>query len=431
MITLWLDQSTPGPSADGERRSAMSWSRRLLVLAVAGGLAGSTTAVALADGSGGPGPGPGRGIPEQVFAPYFETYAPGSAGDAVEAARESGAKDLIFAFLETNAPGSCTVYWNGDTGTPVEWSDFGPQIQQIRDEGGNVWPSFGGYTASVTDTNLADSCTSVTAIAREYERVITTYGFTRLDFDIESDYCAEFANPPIDTICAIEGSLANTAAINRRNQALSLVQQWAAAHRWPLQIEYTIPVAQSGPLAAEDFELQNAVANGVRLDIVNALTFDYYSGTAEEMATDTMTAAEGTLAELEALYPDAPAPQLWHMVGVTDMIGIDDYGPYETFTLQDAYKVEAWAAQQHLGLLSFWALQRDNQTGNPTIYPGDADVCPFTGTASATGTWPAGDAASGDCSSLVQYRWEFSHIFEPFTREFPFRFFGGPPSRHH
>lgn len=357
----------------------MSWSRRFGVLGAIGALVGGGTSVALA---GGPHGGSGNGqIPERVFAPYYETYL---TGDAAQISQQSGARDLIFAFLQTAAAGSCTVDWNGDASTPVEWSQFGPEIQEIREHGGNVWPSFGGYSADNFGTDLADSCHSVSAIAAELERVITTYGFTRLDFDVEG--------------LSLSNGNGNSNGVTDRNQAIATVQQWAAARHRPLQIVYTLPVAQSGPLAPEDNVLSNAIANGVKIDIVNALTFDYYGGEPNEMATDTMTAAQGTLSELQQLYPHAPIQRLWRMVGVTDMIGIDDYGPDETLTFSDAYMVESWAAEHHLGLLSFWALQRDN------------GGCPFTGTQA---TWTG---ASNSCSSVAQSTWEYSQIFEPFTR---------------
>ena len=50
-----------------------------------------------------------------------------------------------------------------------------------------------------------------------------------------------------------------------------------------------------------------------------------------------------------------------------------------------------WATAKGLGELSFWALQRDN------------GGCP-------------GTAGSNTCSGLKQSTWQFSHLFEPFTR---------------
>jgi hypothetical protein len=78
------------------------------------------------------------------------------------------------------------------------------------------------------------------------------------------------------------------------------------------------------------------------------------------------------------------------MIGVIEMPGIDDYGPGETFTTEDAVAVEEWAEAQKINTLSFWALQRDN------------GGCPGTG-------------GSDSCSGITQDTWAFSHTFEPFT----------------
>jgi hypothetical protein len=314
---------------------------------------------------------PGHGLPQRVFAPYFETYD--TSGDLAALSQQSGARYLSLAFLETDQPGSCTAYWNGATSSPVASSSFGSDIAAIQARGGNVIPSFGGFTADTTNTDIADSCTSVSAIAQVYENVITTYHVPRIDLDVEAD------------------SLNNTAGINRRNQAIAQVEAWAAEHGRRIQFSYTLPSLTTGLDTQDEAVLQNAIADGARISVVNLLTFDYFIGTAQEMATDTITAADGLHSQLEALYPQASPGRLWRMVGVTEMPGIDDFGPDETFTQADAATIIRWAQRTGIGTLSFWALQRDNGT------------CP-------------GTKGAGACSGLTQPTWYFSHLFEPFTR---------------
>ena len=79
------------------------------------------------------------------------------------------------------------------------------------------------------------------------------------------------------------------------------------------------------------------------------------------------------------------------MIGITEMPGIDDFGPDETFSTADAHTILHWADQQGVGLISFWALQRDN------------GGCP-------------GTKGAGTCSGVAQPDWYFSHVFEHFTR---------------
>jgi hypothetical protein len=317
-----------------------------------------------------------RPFPEHVFAPYFQAY---TGADPAEVSQASGARYLTMAFLQTQVTGSCDILWNGDPAKPVARSVFGPEIARIRATAGDVVPSFGGYSADSTATEIADSCTDVARIAAAYQKVITTYDVTRLDMDIE------------------DASLADTAAIDRRNQAIHLVQEWARRHHRPLQIVYTLPTAPTGLEPDAVNVLTSAIRYGARVDIVNIMTFDYYDDQPHDMVADTRTAAAGLVTKLRALHPHRSTAQLWTMVGVTEMIGIDDYGtggeagPPEVFTLADARAVRSWATANHLGQLSFWALGRDN------------GGCP-------------GTAGSDDCSGVAQKPYQFTHIMAPFTR---------------
>jgi hypothetical protein len=329
---------------------------------------GLTAAGASAATAAGPG---GHGLPPHVFAPYFETYDSADGGLAA-LSQASGARYQTLAFLQTAQPGSCTAYWNGDTTQPIAASSYGADIAALQARGGNAIPSFGGYSADTTGTELADSCTSVPAIARVFEQLITTYRVPRIDLDVEAD------------------SLSNTAGINRRNQAIALTEAWAAAHHRSIQFSYTLPTFATGLTAPGLAVLQNAVADHARVSVVNIMTFDYYYGTAQEMATDTETAGAGLVSQLQTLYPGASPARLWPMVGVTEMPGIDDFGPDETFTQADAVTVAHWARSKGIALLSFWALQRDN------------GGCP-------------GTKGAGNCSGVAQPTWYFSHTFEPFT----------------
>ncbi len=316
-----------------------------------------------------------KALPAHVVAPYFEAYN----GDSLSGlASASGNKYLTMAFLQTASVGSCTPYWNGDSSMPVAQGTFGADIDTIQAGGGDVIPSFGGFAADDGGTEIADSCTSVSSIAAAYEKVITTYDVSRIDLDVE------------------DNSLRNAAGLDRRNKAVAMVQQWAAANGRPVQFSYTLPTTEHGLTSGTLGDgsglsvLQNAVADGVRLDVVNLMTFDYYDGITHDMAADTETAIQGLHDELAQLYPSKTDAQLWGMTGVIEMPGVDDYGPAETFTTANATTVYNWAVAKGINTLSFWALQRDN------------GGCP-------------GSGASDTCSGIAQSTWQFSHTFEPFN----------------
>ncbi|PYC69167.1 chitinase [Streptomyces tateyamensis] len=308
-------------------------------------------------------------LPAHVYAPYFEAW---NGQDPAALAKQAGVKYLSMAFLQTAETGSCTAYWNGDSSQPIAAATFGSSIKSIQAAGGDVIPSFGGYTADTTKTDIADSCTSVSSIAAVYEKLVTTYNVHRIDLDVEQD------------------SLTNSAGIDRRNKAIAQVESWAAANGRTVQFSYTLPTNTDGLDSGGRAVLANAVANKARIDVVNIMTFDYYTGATIEMAKATETAGQGLENYLASLYPGKSATQLWAMVGVTEMQGIDDYGKAETFTTADAATVLNWAKSKGINELSVWALQRDN------------GGC-------------VGTAGSDSCSGIGQSSWYFSHAFEPFT----------------
>ena len=349
--------------------------RHLRVLATAAATLAASAGAVLASSAAShaaaatPAASTGTPIPAHVFAPYFEAY---NGDDPATMSQQSGAKYLTMAFIQTASKGSCTVDWDGDTSTPISSSTYGSSIATIRANGGDVIPSFGGYAADDGGTEIADSCTDVSSIAAAYENVITTYNVTRLDLDTE------------------DNSLTNTAGIDRRNKAIKMVEDWAAANGRTVQFSYTLPTTTSGLASSGLAVLKNAVTNNARIDVVNIMTFDYYDGATHEMANDTKTAATGLEKQLATLYPSKTAAQLWATIGVTEMPGIDDYGAAETFQTSDAPTVLSWANSQGIAEISFWALQRDN------------GGCVGTG-------------GSDTCSGIAQSTWYFSNTFEPFT----------------
>jgi hypothetical protein len=151
-----------------------------------------------------------------------------------------------------------------------------------------------------------------------------------------------------------------------------------------------MPVTPTGLTSGEISILQNAKTEGATVSLVNIMTFDYYTGQTYEMASATESAAQALYSELQSLNPGDTSAQLWSMIGITEMPGIDDYGSAETFTEADATTVLNWAEQQGVSTLSFWALERDN------------GGCVGTG-------------GQDSCSGIAQPTWYFSNTFAPFT----------------
>jgi hypothetical protein len=312
-------------------------------------------------------------LPAHVYAPYYETYLAPNTPSISATAQSSGAKYFTLAFLQSTGKGSCSLDWNGLASQPLNY--YASDIAALRAAGGDVIPSFGGFSADDGGTEIADSCTNVSQIAADYESVITTLGVTRLDMDVESK------------------SLNNTAGIDRRNQAIAMTEAWAAANGIPLQIQYTIPVEQYGLDPNGEAVLQSAVANGATVTSVNIMVFDYYiagEGTVN-MGQAAINAATNTHAQLASIYPSLSSAQIWNMEAMTLLPGIDDYPKKtEVTSLTDAQTMLNFAQANNLNLLSTWAIQRDN------------GGCP-------------GTRDSNTCSGITQNTWDFSHVLESFT----------------
>jgi len=281
-------------------------------------------------------------------------------------------KYLTLAFLQTSTAGSCRLDWNGDPKQGIAGGRYRSQIAELRSAGGDVIVSFGGFSADSTRTELADSCGSINHIVADYENLVTLYGVSRLDFDIEAK------------------SLTYTLGINRRDRAITELEAWASANHYPLQVSFTMPATAAGLVGTGVKVLQNAIANHTRVDVVNIMTFDYYNGTTK-MGAAAISAAQGLHAQLAELYPTKSSRQLYAMEGITMMPGIDDNPNLaEVTSLANVSRVFAWAKSHGVDTLSIWAIQRDN------------GGCPGTN-------------GSNRCSGISQSKWAFSHILEPFT----------------
>src|SRR5690242_12736076 len=242
-------------------------------------------------------------IPRHVYAPYFETW---TRNNIPAIARKSGAHYLTLAFLQTPKKGSCQVAWNGDPRQVVTpGGRYVHQVRELRAMGGDVVPSFGGFSADQGGTEIADSCTSVPKIVKAYESVVTAYGVTRLDMDVEAK------------------SLNKPAGIARRSEAIAMLQRWAARTHRTVQIVFTIGVEQHGLPRNCLNVIKSAAAHGVRFS-VNIMAFDYYikaSRTGIEMGKAALKALNGTHEQLGRLFPRLSQRRLWALEGITLLPG--------------------------------------------------------------------------------------------------------------
>jgi glycosyl hydrolase family 18 (putative chitinase) len=309
-------------------------------------------------------------IPAHVYSPYFETWTTDSLATT---AQQSGAKFFTMAFLETLSKTSCTLAWNGDKARTIGSGAYAQDIADLRALGGDVIPSFGGWSADQGGTEIGDSCKNVDSIAAAYQGVVTTYNVTRLDMDIEGR------------------SLTKTDGIDRRNKAIKKLQDWAVAQGRTLTISYTLPTNRNGLPSSSLFVLQNAVSNGVRIDYVTPMVFDYYDRANQDMGQSAISAVTGLHGQLQTLLPSKTSAQIWAIEGAIIMNGLDDYPRRtESTSVQDAIELRDFAIANGMSILSMWAIQRDH---------GGCD----------------GVTGANNCSGIPQADWEFTSNLKGFT----------------
>ncbi len=297
-------------------------------------------------------------FPAHYAAPYVQIGSE-STGDMAADLSASGNKYYTLAFLIPKS--GCTPEWeDGDDALGA----FTSQVTAIKNAGGNVIISFGGETGG----ELAETCTSVSSLTAAYKNVVTTYGITRLDFDIEGD--------PLD----------NTAANSRRDQALAALQ----ASNPAVQVDFTIPVDPDGLESNALALLNDAKSKGVKVSIVNIMTMDFGDG--ENALADAESAANATHTQLTSVYGGTSA-SIWATMGLTPIAGENDDD--EDFTQGNAATLESFAASKGVGELAFWEVDGYDK---PLKY---AYTKVFTKITSSGGTTPTAHAyvggGSGKC----------------------------------
>ncbi len=276
---------------------------------------------------------PGPGFPAHFAAPYAETW--NSPSTLSQAAAATGNKYYTLAFVIAGS--GCTPTFNGDTS--ISDSGWLSAINSLRASGGDVIASFGGASG----TEMAQACGSVSSLEAAYKTVIDTLNLTRVDLDVEG------------------GTLEDTTANDRRNQALAALQQQYAAAGRTLAVDYTLPVDPSGLEGDSLSLLNNAKSHNLNVSLVNIMTMDY--GPDEEMGQAAISAAQGLHSQLGQIWTSKSSAQLWAMEGNTPMIGVND-AQNEVFTTADASSLESFAAANGIQELAFWALGRDHSCGS-------------------------------------------------------------------
>ncbi|GHE08678.1 hypothetical protein GCM10010339_58380 [Streptomyces alanosinicus] len=257
----------------------------------------------------------------------------GSPPDPTTITRATGVKWFTLAFVLSN--GSCDPQWDGSR--PLTGGVDQQTVNTVRANGGDIIPSFGGYSGN----KLESSCAGASELAGAYQKVIDAYGLKAIDIDIEADAYSD-------------------AVVQQRTvDALKTVK----ANNPGLKVCITIGTGQSGP---DTSLIDRAASSGLTVDAWAIMPFDF-GGAGQNMGSLTTQAAEGLKSALKSAYGYSD-DQAYRDMGISSMNGVTDNN--ETVTVDDFRTVLAYARQHHLARLTFWSANRDRPcTGGP------ADSC--------------------------------------------------------
>lgn len=302
-----------------------------------------------------------RAASRTVSSPWTGGYADLTATPSYpfESMTGQGSTNVALAFMvaPTADPTACAATWGGVL-TPDQAArdlDLDRRVAELHQQGRTALVSFGGLTG----TDVAQSCTTATDLAHVYTEALTRYDTTALDLDLEG------------------GILTDAAALTRIAHAVAQVRDTLASRGDQLAVWFTLPADASG-LTAQGLNVVSTLLDaGVTPAGVNLMTMNF---NVASTTTDQQTLIRHSLnagheqlfRTLAAAGSFATAQQVWSLMGATVMIGTNDTQG-ETFTLDDARSLVAFAQGVGLGRLSTWSLNRDTQCGQ-NIAPTDTAV---------------------------------------------------------
>lgn len=307
---------------------------------------------------------------ETIYAPYLD-FACQPHFDLVKLSQQSGAKQFRLGFIVQNRHvWRCDPAWGGYNAYAISKKRGLDDIKKFQAAGGKVTLSFGGEAGIY----LSQRARSASELATAYQKIIDCYQVYSLDFDIENAH------------------LHDKAALTRQMEALQKVQSHYRLLGHQIKVSLTLPSMPSGMMPQTLRVVELAQQHGVDVYRVNIMAMDYDSVSYDpkKMGTYAIDAAKSVHQQLQKLYSHKSSFAIWQMIGLTPMIGMNDAYP-ERFSLADARLVSRFAKENHLGLISDWAINRD---------------CPGIGT-------HATERSSGSFrgQKMQRYAYDYSKIF--------------------
>ncbi|GHD23824.1 carbohydrate binding domain-containing protein [Streptomyces galbus] len=298
--------------------------------------------------------GTGGGTGFKQAAPYlYEGW--GDPPNPATVMSATGIKWFTMAFVLDS--GGCTPSWDGSR--PLTGGVDQTAINQIRSAGGDIVPSFGGWSGS----KLGANCSSASALAGAIQKVVDAYGLKAIDFDIENT--DEFENEAVQAKI-----LTALKTVKTNNPGLRTI--------------VTFGTSTTGPSYYGNRLIEQAKSLNADIDVFTIMPFDFGGGS--DMYGNTVNAAEGLKNKLKSTFGWDDATAYAH-IGISGMNGLSDQ--QENTTTAIWTQIRDWANAHHIARLTFWSVNRDRP-------------CP-------------GGGVTSNCSGISQNNWQFTSITAGFT----------------
>jgi chitinase len=258
----------------------------------------------------------------------YEYFGWGSPQSPTSVMSATGIKQFTLAFMLSD--GGCNPKWDGSRA--LTGGNDQSKINAIRAAGGDVVVSFGGWDGN----KLGEKCTSASALAGAYQKVINAYGLKAIDIDIEN---TEFGSATVR---------------QRVINALKTVQN----NNSGLKIYVTFGTSPSGPDSSGKDLVTKGAAAGLTVTGWTIMPFDF-GGHSGAMGAVTKTAADGLKSTVASAYGYSSTVAYSH-IGISSMNGKTDESD-ETVSTSDFNTILGYAQSHHIARFTFWAVNRDRQ----------------------------------------------------------------------
>jgi chitinase len=283
-------------------------------------------------------PGPAAAATGTMAAAPYEYFGWGNPQKPTDVMSATGLRWFTLAFMLSD--GGCNPKWDGDR--PLTGGVDQTNINAIRNAGGDVVVSFGGFSGD----KLGEHCSSASALAGAYQKVINAYHLKAIDIDIEA---SEFSNG------TVRQRVVNALKTIKTNN--------------PGVIVYvTMGTAPGGPDSTGRDLINKGARAGLAADGWIVMPFDF-GGHSGSMGQASVSAMEGLKAAVKSAYGYSDDTAYRH-IGLSSMNGRTDESD-ETVSTGDFQTILSYARQHHIARFAFWSINRDRACSSGS----DADAC--------------------------------------------------------